>query len=243
MKILRGLHTFYALIVFIILFLLLLPLFLIPIIRKSQFHLTGIFNRIWANAFFRLTFFPIDLDYQFEIDKNQQYVFCPNHFSYLDIPTMGLNKINAVFVGKNDMESIPLFGYMYRKLHITVDRNSMKSKYSTILRSFEAIDEGKSLMIFPEGGILTKDVPNMVRFKDGAFRTAIEKQIPIVPVTIPYNWIILPDGQWLPKLKTIKVIYHKPIETKGMTLKDIGDLKQQTFDIIDQELKKSLNEN
>ncbi|QSE97723.1 lysophospholipid acyltransferase family protein [Fulvivirga lutea] len=242
MKIIRGLHTVYALIIFMILFILLLPLFLIPIFRQSQFHLTGIFNRIWANLFFRLTFFPIDLEYRFNYKEKRQYVFCPNHFSYLDIPTMGLNKINAVFVGKNDMENIPLFGYMYRKLHITVDRTSLKSRYNTILRSFEAIDEGKSLMIFPEGGILTNNVPEMVKFKDGAFRTAIEKQIPIVPVTIPYNWIILPDGQWLPKVRTIKVIYHEPIETKGLTLENLAELKQQTFDTIDQELKKALNE-
>ncbi|MEQ8924223.1 MAG: lysophospholipid acyltransferase family protein [Fulvivirga sp.] len=242
MKIIRGLHTVYALIVFMILFMVLLPLFLIPIVRKSQFHLTGIFNRIWANIFFRLTFFPIDLEYRFNYKEKKQYVFCPNHFSYLDIPTMGLNKINAVFVGKNDMENIPLFGYMYRKLHITVDRGSLKSRYNTILRSFEAIDEGKSLMIFPEGGILTDKLPEMVRFKDGAFRTAIEKQIPIVPVTIPYNWIILPDGQWLPKVRTIKVIYHEPIETKGLTLENLPELKQKTFDTIDQELKKILNE-
>lgn len=219
-----------------------MPLFLIPIFQQRKFFLTGIFNRIWANAFFRLTFFPIDLEYQFDINEGRQYIFCPNHFSYLDIPTMGLNKINAVFVGKNDMESIPLFGYMYRKLHITVDRNSLKSKYSTLLRSFEAIDEGKSLMIFPEGGILTENLPQMVRFKDGAFRTAIEKQIPIVPVTIPFNWIILPDGQWLPRLKTIKVVYHKPIETKGMTIDDLGRLKEMTFNTIDKELKKLFNE-
>ena len=140
------------------------------------------------------------------------------------------------------MERIPLFGFMYKKLHITVDRESMKSRYTTMIRSAEAIDQGKSLMIIPEGGILSKDVPIMHRFKDGAFRIAIEKQIPIVPVTIPNNWIILPDNSLLPKLRLLKVIFHQPIKTDGMTLQNVDNLKQQTYDIIDAELKRHFNE-
>jgi 1-acyl-sn-glycerol-3-phosphate acyltransferase len=101
-----------------------------------------------------------------------------------------------------------------------------------------AIDEGKSLVIFPEGGIITKHPPNMTPFKDGAFRTAIEKQIPVVPVSIPNNWIILPDKDPLYLQRgTIRVIFHKPIETKGYTLDRIDELKKKVFDVIDHELK------
>ncbi len=141
------------------------------------------------------------------------------------------------------MEKIPLFGFMYRKLHITVNRQSLKSRYSTLVRSAEAIEDGKSLVIFPEGGIVSKKMPEMHRFKDGAFRVAIEKQIPVVPVTIPYNWIILPDDSLLPKLRSLKVVFHEPIHTLGMTLDDIEHLKQRTYDIIDAELKRHFNEN
>jgi 1-acyl-sn-glycerol-3-phosphate acyltransferase len=243
MKFIRVLHIGHTILVFTILFFLIMPFFLVPIVFKSQHHMTGRLNRIWARIFFPFSFFNYHIEFRFKPEKNHQYIFCPNHFSYLDIPTMGLNKVNAIFVGKNDMERVPLFGFMYRKLHITVDRNSLKSKYSTFVRSLQALDEGKSLMIFPEGGILTKKVPELARFKDGAFRAAIEKQIPIVPVTIPFNWIILPDGSFLPKRRLLKVIYHEPIETKDLTLEDVGALKQKTFDIINSELKLQLNEN
>ncbi len=243
MKIVRLAYTVYAALIFIILFLLLLPFFCVPIIFQSRHKWIGTLNRIWAKLFFGLLFFKNDNELRFKPSKNQQYVFCPNHFSYLDIPTMGLNPINSIFVGKNDMEKVPLFGYMYRKLHITVDRNSLKSKYSTIINSLKAVDDGKNLMIFPEGGMLTTEPPKMVRFKDGAFRVAIEKQIPIVPVTIPFNWIILPDGSWTPKRRLLKVIYHEPLETKGLTLEDVSALRQKTYDIIDQELKEQLDEN
>jgi 1-acyl-sn-glycerol-3-phosphate acyltransferase len=164
------------------------------------------------------------------------YIFAPNHFSYLDIPTLGLNHHNTIFVGKSDMENIPVFGFMYRKLHITVDRAKLKSRYSTMKRSLDAVDEGKSLVIFPEGGIVTDKDPVLHKFKDGAFRVAIEKQIPIVPVTIPYNWIILPPDQFLLRWHRLKVIFHQPISTQGMTLNDVQVLKEKVFKTIDEEM-------
>jgi 1-acyl-sn-glycerol-3-phosphate acyltransferase len=237
MKILRTLHTYYCLTAFTVLFLIFFPLFLIPIIFPKQFHLVGALNRLWAKVLFPLAFLPYKVECRSKLDPKRQYVFCPNHFSYLDIPVMGFNPINAIFVGKNDMENIPLFGFMYRKLHITVDRSNQKSRVSTILRSKKAMDEGKSLMIFPEGGIITKKPPHMVPFKDGAFRIAIEKQIPIVPVTIPFNWIILPDSHSLRLHRgVVKVIFHEPVETDHYSLEKIDELKNKVFDIINTEL-------
>lgn len=106
----------------------------------------------------------------------------------------------------------------------------------------EAIDEGKNLVIFPEGGIMTLKDPVMARFKDGAFRIAIEKQIAIVPVTIPYNWIILPPDQFLLRWHPLKVIFHEPIDTAGLLTKDTDILKQRLFTIIDDELKRQLKD-
>lgn len=242
MKIISGIHAFYAFLVFIVTFVIFYPLLLIPVVFPKQFHLVGVFNRWWARIFLTCIFIPYENEYRVLPDKNKQYIFCPNHFSYLDIPSMGLNRFNSIFVGKSDMEKIPLFGFMYKKLHITVNRESLKSRYSTLVKSCEAIDEGKSLTIFPEGGIITTNPPEMTRFKDGAFRTAIEKQIPVIPVTIPFNWIILPDSGFWPRRHKMKVIYHEPIETKGLTLKDLDWLKKQTFEVINKELKRQLNE-
>lgn len=239
----RTLYTYYGLAVFSVLFLVFFPLLLIPMIFPTQFKWVGIFNRWWARLLFLFTLLPYRVVSSPALHRNRQYIFCPNHFSYLDIPTMGLNPINAIFVGKNDMEKIPLFGFMYRKLHITVDRSRLKSRVNTLLDSRKAIDAGKSLVIFPEGGMLTKHPPKMHAFKDGAFRTAIEKQIPIVPVTIPYNWIILPDQHPLRlHWSRIVVIFHDPIETQGYSLNDVDDLKKQVFEVIESELKQYENQ-
>jgi len=159
-------------------------------------------------------------------------MLCPNHFSYLDIPTMGLININTIFVGKSEMEKIPVFGWMYKKLHITVNRDSLKSKYSTFISSMEAIKEGKNIVMFPEGGIVSRSAPKMGRFKDGAFKVAVNTQIPIVPVSIVNNWIILPDNL-LMRLRKQKIIVHAPISTVGKTESDIPELKMKVWEIID----------
>lgn len=239
MKFLRSLYTLYGLVLFTLLFLIFFLPLLIPIFFKKQYKLTGVFNRWWAKLHFMLIGLPFTVDYRQKLDPDKQYIFCPNHFSYLDIITMGLNSHNTIFVGKS-MENIPLFGFMYRNLHITVDRTKLKSRYSTMLKTLEALDEGKSLVIFPEGGIVTEKDPVMARFKDGAFRAAIEKQIPIVPVTIPYNWIILPPDQFLLRWRPLKVIFHEPVDPSGYTLAEIDQLKSRVRDIIDSELQQHL---
>ena len=91
----------------------------------------------------------------------------------------------------------------------------------------------------PEGGILTKNPPQMVTFKEGAFRISVNEQIPIVPVTIPYNHILLPDEKSL--LMHSGVIYmkvHKPIWPGGTDDEAVKKIKQQCRAVIEEELKK-----
>ena len=238
MRFLKWLYTAWGMIVFSVVFFSLLPLLLIPIFFPSQYKLVGILNRIWAKGLFIGILKPYKVEIRGKLDRKKQYIFCPNHFSYIDIPTMGLNPVNTIFVGKSSMSKVPVFGWMYSKLHITVDRSNLKSRYSSLIQSMDAIDQGKSLVIYPEGGIVTKKDPVIARFKDGAFRVAIEKQIPIVPVTIPYNWIILPPYEFLVWRGMIKVIFHEPIETTGLTLADADALRDKTYAIMNQELNK-----
>jgi len=240
MKIIRWAHTAYAMLLFTVLFLVAYPFFLIPIFFPKKFRLVGVINRLWGRILFPIAFVPYAIELRGKIEQSKSYIFCPNHFSYLDIATMGLNPHPTIFVGKNDMQRIPLFGFMYRKLHIIVDRTQLKSRVATIKKSMEAIDEGKSLVIFPEGGIITEKEPVLHRFKDGAFRVAIEKQIPVVPVTIPYNWIILPANEFLLYRHRMKIIFHEPIDTRGLTLDDVAILRENVFRIIDNELKMQL---
>lgn len=242
MKFFNRLYTLYGLFIFFILFIIFFFLLLIPILFPKKFKLVGVFNRWWAKLMFIFIGIPFSVVYRERLNPRTQYIFCPNHCSYLDIPTVALNRHNTVFVGKNDMENIPFFGFMYSKLHITVDRTKLKSRYITLVKSMKALDEGKSLTIFPEGGILSRHPPVMAGFKDGAFRAAIEKQIAIVPVTIPYNWIILPADQFLLHWRPIRVIFHEPIDPSIYTLKELHLLKAKVKTVIENELHNHLTD-
>lgn len=237
MKFIRGVYTIYTGITFVGTFLFLLPVFFVIIQVKPWRKYGYNINKFWARIYFRLIFKKIIIDQHGDISKKQVYIYCPNHFSYLDVPVMGYAPNNITFVGKSELAKVPLFGYMFRNLHITVDRESKKASYATYQRCSNLIKQGRSLVLFPEGGITSKKPPAMGRFKDGPFRIAIEQQIPIIPVTIPYNWIILPErGKVRFNSGKIKVIFHQPIETKNLSIDEMKNLKAQVFDIIDKEL-------
>jgi 1-acyl-sn-glycerol-3-phosphate acyltransferase len=163
---------------------------------------------------------------------NGPVIYCANHFSTLDIPSMTLLPKQACFVGKQSITKLPLFGYMFKTLHITVNRNSFKDRGRVYQKYKEAINTGKSLFIFPEGGISSTNIPKQSNYKEGAFKAAIELNVPIIPVTIPTNWKVLPDGDWLLKGNRIKLIVHNPIDTTHMALEDVSTLKEEVRNLI-----------
>ncbi len=102
----------------------------------------------------------------------------------------------------------------------------MKSRHQSWLKAQEEIQKGFSIVFFPEGGILTKNPPEMVNFKEGSFRIAVEEQIPIIPVTIPYNYLLLPDK--MPLIMhpgKMEMIVHEPILPNGNDEEAVKDLK------------------
>jgi len=233
----KQLYTLWCAIVFVGLFLILFPFFLaiIPIKRwhKFSFYL----NRIWATIALFMVGISTEIIGREKLSSDEQYVFCANHFSLMDILSFGFAPNTVIYVGKVSLAKIPLFGYMFKKIHVTVDRGSIKNRYHALQEALDKIGDDKSLVMFPEGGIYSKNLPKMVRFKDGAFRAAITKQIPLVPVSLPDNWIILPDESVpLISRKKMRMIFHEPISTEGMTFDDIPQLKEKVYQIIQEEI-------
>lgn len=234
----KRLYQIWVWFCFIVVFLLIYPFFVLFSLRDSWKKYGHFFNKVWAHTVFASCMLRTKVEFRFKQNKKQSYVYCANHSSYLDIPTLCYSLSGYyLFIGKASLTKVPLFGYMFRNYYIAVDRHKKLSKYATMQKSMEAIDKKRSLAFFPEGTIPKNAGYNMIPFKEGAFRIAIEKQVPIVPVTIPFNWLILPDdGKYVPNRRLMKVIVHEPIETKGLTLDDIDRLKDMTFNIIQKEL-------
>lgn len=243
LMILYRLLSIYGLLVFSLLFLILFPGFLLVMYVKPLSKYSYLLDRIWAFCFFFLLFFKVEIEFEEPLDKNKVYVFAANHFSYLDIAVMGFLGVPYAFVGKASITKVPLFGWMFKKLHIPVNRSSLKSRFEAAEAAKKMVEFGRSVVFFPEGGIVAKQPPRMVSFKDGAFKTAIERQVPIVPISLPYNWIILPDdGSFLLRGKTIKFVVHKPISTANMDASDIKTLKEKVHSIIQNQLDRDNTE-
>ena len=196
-------------------------------------------NHIWARVFFFSMFLNrTKVIYEKKPEKGERYIFCANHSSFLDIPTLGLINFKFKFIGKASLRKVPVWGFMYSRLHILVDRASLKSRHSSWLKAREEIRKGFSIVFFPEGGILSKNPPQMAAFKEGSFRIAVEEQIPIIPVTIPFNYLLLPDK--MPLIMhpgRIEMVVHKPIWPQGTDDAAVLQLKKEVRKQIEDTLK------
>lgn len=198
--------------------------------------------RAWGTLAFLFMGMPILVDWRFRPEPGKAYVYCANHFSYFDIAVTGVIVPGLyAFIGKIGVRKLPLFGYMYTKLHIMVDRSSAQSRAYSLGKCMRTLAQGRSIVIFPEGGIKAEHPPRMVYpFKDGAFTMAIQQQVPIVPLTLVNNYQILPDvGPFRVRWQPVRVVVHEPISTTGLTQANADDLRERTYRIIDNELMKS----
>lgn len=169
------------------------------------------------------------------------YVICANHGSYLDIVHMysiGLDFF--LFMGKYELLKWPLVGMFFKRMNIAVNRGSRTEAAKALMRAARSIDKGICVSLFPEGTIpLT--TPRMKPFKDGAFKLAIEKQVPIVPVTFLDHWKLFgdPGDLWSRGHPGFAhAVRHPYIDTKGMTEADLDNLRRRVHDAIEGPLKK-----
>lgn len=142
-----------------------------------------------------------------------------------------------VFLGKVELARIPLFGYFYRRTCILVDRGSQKSRLGAFAEAQRRLKQGNSICIFPEGGVPHDKKLEMATFKDGAFRLAIDHQIPIVPITFhdnkrrfSYTFLSGSPGNMRAKI-------HEVIPTAQKTQAQKRELKNKVYDIILTELR------
>ena len=235
----RLIYTSWCIFWLILIFLLLFPWVYICLQREQWKPFAHWLNRLWGKLFFAVAGIKIEIEQRHSLADKQVCVFCANHFSYLDIAVMGviLNNYFA-FVGKHDVKNIPLFGYMFRKLHIQVNRESSQSRVGSLSKAIKTLAQGRSIVIYPEGGIRTKKPPQMHTFMDGAFKMAIQQQVPIVPVTLLTNYKILPDeGKLRLYRNPLRAVVHEPLSTIGLTQADTTALKEKCFQIIDETLR------
>lgn len=218
--------------------IVLFPFLFISILKHSWYPIFFKVARIWSGAIiFGIGCYPI-ISREIKYKKGKSYMFVANHTSMTDIMLMFLStKSPFVFVGKKELARFPIFGYIYKRTCILVDRTNTKSRVEAFRRAEERLSQGLGVCIFPEGGVPADLNLILDDFKDGAFRLAIEHQIPIAPMTFHDNKKRFPYSLYLGGPGKMRVKIHKLISTDGLGLENRKSLKEQIRNIILEELK------
>jgi 1-acyl-sn-glycerol-3-phosphate acyltransferase len=236
--ILRKIYATWCVISFVVPFLLIYPFLALFTARPAWYRYAHALHRFWSGLQLKLYFIPVTIEKRGRLQARQRYIYTPNHSSYIDIPLLILAIPGFLnFVGKSALNKVPLWGPIFQKLYISVDRRNPVSSARSYIRSKKTLAEGRSLVIFPEGSISEGAGRQMLPFKDGPFKMAIETQTPVVPVSMPFNHIFLPDvdGKFIVRWHPLKMIVHEPIPTAGLTLHDLPFLKDKVYNIIQSE--------
>jgi 1-acyl-sn-glycerol-3-phosphate acyltransferase len=212
--------------------IIMFPLLFASILKESWYPYFFKLARIWARTILIGMGFNTKITREETPEKGKSYMFIANHTSMADIMLMLVTVDNPfVFVGKAELAKIPLFGFFYKRTCILVDRSSAKSRQAVFLRAQRRLKQGLSICIFPEGLVPEEDVV-LADFKDGAFRLAINHQIPIVPITFADNKKRLSYTFFSGSPGKMRAKIHKFIETKNLITKDTSRVNAQSKAII-----------
>ena len=160
-----------------------------------------------------------------------------NHASMLDIMLMlHISKTPFVFVGKKELASLPLFGFFYKRVCILVDRSDSGSRSRVYRQVQKRLQTGLGICIFPEGGVPEEEVL-LDTFKNGAFKIAINHDLPIVPISIldtkvRFSFTFFSGGPG-----KIRAIIHPAIATATLSKPDFVSLKTTVREIILKDLE------
>jgi 1-acyl-sn-glycerol-3-phosphate acyltransferase len=165
------------------------------------------------------------------IIPGQSYVVVANHQSLFDILVLaGWLDIDLRWVAKASLKKVPMFGIASVKMeHIFIDRSNPDAALATLEDAKQKIINGTSVMFFPEG---TRSADgNLKEFKKGAFRMALDLNIPILPITVKGTRHILPVGTMDLVPGSAEIVIHPQINVTDYSdgpHDSIEDLIQKT---------------
>ena len=188
----------WALIIFVVTLLPVgLLMWMIGIVKEPK--RTEIFrqiSKVWMRIFFFLTGCSLKIIGKRNFKSHENYIVVCNHNSLMDIPVVtpfipGANKT----IAKAELAKIPLFGLIYKRGSILVDRSDKKSRQNSFRKMQTVLQMGMHMCIYPEG-TRNKTLMPLKEFHDGAFKLAIETGTAIIPALIFNTRKVLPADQF-----------------------------------------------
>ena len=188
------------------------------------------FWSIWMSVFLPLAGIWRVVKGKSHFKKGTNYVVVCNHRSLLDPPVSaaGIPGPHKT-IAKVEMARIPIFGIIYRRGAVLVDRKSEESRRASYLKMKEVLDQGLHMCIYPEG-TRNKTKEPLQRFHDGAFRLALDMNKPIIPS------LIFNSAEAMPRKPAFYFWPHRvemhflpAISVEGKTVQQI---KEETFEVM-----------
>lgn len=198
-------------------------------------HVFGYYpGRIWSKVVLRVLLLPIHVEGREHLQPRQSYVFVANHQGPVDIFLIyGYLGRNFKWMMKKALRKMPLVGVACEKArHIFVDKSGPKAIKETIDKARATLQNGTSLVVFPEGS--RTFTGHMGLFRKGAFQLADDLQLPVVPVTIDGSFDVLTRMagfnfvHWHP----LRLIIHEPIPPVGEGKEDIKHTMEEAYRVI-----------
>lgn len=239
---LQYIYTVYAFLIFLVLMFLLLPLIIVASFfgRIRGGNMIYAICRFWSRAAMFCWGMQHTNIYETPHDPGHPAVFVFNHISYIDIPVILLSFLQQPFrvLAKAEMAKIPVFGYIYRKAAILVERGNSENRLKSVQILKAVLRKNISVVIAPEGTFNMTGRP-LKEFYDGAFRIAIETSTPIKPVVfldtydrLHYHSIFsMTPGR-------SRTVFLEEIGVDGYTINQLEALKQKVYNVMEDALIK-----
>jgi 1-acyl-sn-glycerol-3-phosphate acyltransferase len=167
------------------------------------------------------------------LDPNASYMLVSNHQSAIDPPIHAAKlPVSVRFLAKKELFKFPIFGRAMRAVGmVKIDRKAGVAGHRAINNQVARVMElQKSLIIYPEG-TRTED-GDLSAFKKGAFRIAIDNNLPVVPLTLHGAFEAWPPGSRICHGGKVTIVIHDPIPTEGLGSADVNDLSDRARTVI-----------
>ena len=116
------------------------------------------------------------------IDPDRQYMVLALHESFVDVPLLAALPLDLRFTAREELFASEDFGALLRSSHhVPVpETRSTTAMRLLVARLRAAVDDGDSIVMFPQGSLLGVEVA----FQPGAWRLAQMLGLPVLPVAI-----------------------------------------------------------
>ncbi len=235
----RLFYMIYAALIFLVVMLLIFPLCILAAFlgRIKGGNIIYALCTFWADIWFAMIGIRVRKSYITPFDGNKKYILIANHISYLDIPVMvKVFRKPMRALGKMEMGKLPVFGFIYKRAIVTVDRKSAEGRARSIRILRSVINKGISIFVFPEGTFNETNRP-LKDFYNGAFKLALETNTPIRPVLFLDTYDRMPYSRRLSlNPGKCRVVFLDEVPVEGWPVKDHERLKQQVYSLMEEKL-------